>query len=374
MMPMENEISSGTVCLPFEERDVRNGTFGRKTLGARIDRRSPTAGNGAAMSASFRNLDLNLLRVFDALMDERSVLRASQKLNLTQSAVSHALARLREMIGDEIFVRVASGMQPTDRALDLAPIVRNALLSLESAIEASKFDPRTARRTFTIAASDFTTTVLIPRLLQIIQKEAPFVDIVIKPVTRIDLAEQIDLGRIDLAIGTFSTSAARFRSTRLFRYDDILITQPDSPLTTVTLETLAHMTLCVVSFGADQQGASDGYLLERGLARRSDMYDREGLERAYAELGPGPRIGLALPHFLALPSLLNAEKLAAIVPRPLGKALQHSNQAKVYELPYSTAVLDVCLLWHERQHRDLAHVWLRNVLAEASTALDVEAE
>jgi DNA-binding transcriptional LysR family regulator len=325
------------------------------------------------MSPIFRNLDLNLLRVFDALMDERSVLRASQKLNLTQSAVSHALARLRDMMGDEIFVRVVSGMQPTDRALELAPVVRSALLSLESAIEATGFDPGTARKTFTIAANDFTTMVLIPRLLQIIQDEAPLIDIVIKPVTRIDLAEQIDLGRIDVALGSFSTSAARFQSARLFRYDDILITQPGSRLTAVTLETLEQMTLCIVSFSAGQEGAVDGYLLERGLARRSEMYDREALESAYAERGSCPRVGVILPHFLALPYVLNANKLAAIVPRPLGNALQHSKQAEVYELPYRTAVLDVCLLWHERAQRDPAHVWLRQVFARASADLEADA-
>ncbi|MBB3456502.1 DNA-binding transcriptional LysR family regulator [Rhizobium sp. BK313] len=325
------------------------------------------------MSASFRNFDLNLLRVFEALMDERSVLRASQKLNLTQSAVSHALARLRDMIGDEIFVRVGPGMQPTDRALQLAPIVRNALLSLESAIEAPAFDPRTARKTFTIAANDFTTMVLVPNLLQIFQNEAPSIDIVIKPVTRIDLAEQIDLGRIDVAIGTFSTSAIRFKSKKLFGYDDILITQAGSRFTAMTLEMLEEMTLCVVSFGADQEGAIAGYLLERGLARRSEMYDREALESAYAERGSSPRVGVILPHFLALPSLLNANKLAAIVPRPLGKALQRNKQVEAYELPYCTAALDVCLLWHERQHKDPAHVWLRDILGRASAHLEADA-
>ncbi|MDL2402526.1 LysR family transcriptional regulator [Rhizobium mayense] len=319
------------------------------------------------MSDEFRRFDLNLLRVFNTLIEEESVLRASQKLNLTQSAVSHALARLREMLGDEIFVRIGSRMQPTERALELAPIVRNALHSLEVAIEARTFDPATAQRTFTIAANDLTTILLMPRILQTLRAEAPLIDLIIRPVTRIDLAEQIDLGKIDIAIGTFATTPSRFRSTPLFSYDDVLITgmgvrQP------VNLETLQQMTLCVVSFGADEQGA-DGYLLERGLARRSDMYDRNALEKAYSSRGALPRVGVVLPHFLALPALLAVEGCAAVVPRQLGRALEASKQAQMQELPFPTAVLEVSSLWHVRQNRDPAHAWLRRIIVESSATL-----
>src|SRR5258705_6851909 len=168
------------------------------------------------MTASFSTLDLNLLRVFDAVMEERSVLRASQKVCLSQSAVSHSLARLREMLDDELFVRTTAGMQPTARAMAMAGIVRDALKSLEAAIELPVFEPATSTRKFTIAANDFTTMVLASRLLQVLKAEAPYVDLAIKPVTRIDLAEQIDLGRIDAAIGTFRAVPSRFKSDFLF--------------------------------------------------------------------------------------------------------------------------------------------------------------
>src|SRR5215813_2443551 len=102
------------------------------------------------MATSLNRLDLNLLRVFDAVMEERSVLRAGQRICLSQSAVSHALARLRDMLGDELFIRTAVGMQPTGRALAMAPLVREAWKSLEAAIEPPKFEPRTSARRFTI--------------------------------------------------------------------------------------------------------------------------------------------------------------------------------------------------------------------------------
>jgi DNA-binding transcriptional LysR family regulator len=147
-----------------------------------------------AASVSFKTLELNLLKVFDAVMEERSVLRASQRVAISQSAVSHSLARLREMLEDDLFIRTASGMQPTSRALTMAPLVREALRSLEAAVELPKFEPANSTKQFTLAANDFTTMVLASPLLAILRREAPSIDLVIKPVTRIDLAEQIDFG------------------------------------------------------------------------------------------------------------------------------------------------------------------------------------
>ena len=232
------------------------------------------------MSVSFKTLDLNLLKVFDAVMEERSVLRASQKVALSQSAVSHSLARLREMLEDDLFVRTASGMQPTSRALAMAPLVRDALRFLETAVELPKFDPANSTKQFTLAANDFTTMVLASPLLTILGREAPSVDLVIKPVTRIDLAEQIDLGRIDVAIGIFSAPPDRFRSSLLFEYDDVLIVGNKRKLGKLDKAKLAQLPLVVVSFGGEHEGAIDGFISERGLARRSEMYDRAALERA----------------------------------------------------------------------------------------------
>src|SRR5215813_6562372 len=145
------------------------------------------------MATSLNRLDLNLLRVFDAVMEERSVLRAAQGICLSQSAVSHALARLRVMLGDELFIRTPAGMQPTVRALSMAPLIREAWVALEAAIGPPRFDPGHSARRFTIAASDFATLVMVPHLLSLLRSEAPSVDLVVRPDSRIDLTEQIDL-------------------------------------------------------------------------------------------------------------------------------------------------------------------------------------
>ncbi|KRR22701.1 LysR family transcriptional regulator [Bradyrhizobium retamae] len=321
------------------------------------------------VAVSFKTLDLNLLKVFDAVMEERSVLRASHKVALSQSAVSHSLARLRDMLEDDLFVRTASGMQPTARALSMAPQVREALRSLEAAVEQPIFDPAASTKQFTLAANDFTTMVLASHLLTILGREAPLIDLAIKPVTRIDLAEQIDLGRIDVAIGVFSTPPSRFRSALLFEYDDVLIVGGKRKLGRLDKAKFAQLPLVVVSFGGEQEGAIDGFISERGLARRSEMYDRAALERAFIESDCPPRIAVSLPHFLALPALLRDSYLAAIVPRPLARALEQTYEIATYELPYATTSVEVRSIWHERVEHEPSHEWIHEILRRATEEL-----
>jgi DNA-binding transcriptional LysR family regulator len=323
------------------------------------------------VSVSFKTLDLNLLKVFDAVMEERSVLRASQKVALSQSAVSHSLARLREMLDDDLFVRTATGMQPTSRALAMAPLVREALRSLEAAVELPKFNPANSTKQFTLAANDFTTMVLASPLLSILGREAPSIDLVIKPVTRIDLAEQIDLGRVDVAIGVFSAPPDRFRSSFLFEYDDVLIVSAKYKLAKLDKETFSELPLVVVSFGGEQEGAIGGFISERGLARRSEMYDRSALERALGDSDHPTRIAVSLPHFLALPALLEDREFAAIVPRPLAEAFAARHPIATHELPYPTAPVEVRLLWHQRADGDPSHEWLHEILRRATEPLRI---
>ena len=321
------------------------------------------------MTISFNRLDLNLLRVFDAVMEERSVLRAGQRICLSQSAVSHALARLREILNDELFIRTTTGMQPTARALTMAPLIRAAWKSLEAAIGQPQFEPGSSTRRFTIAVSDFVTMVVVPDLLGLLSREAPCVDLVIRPDSRIDLTEQIDLGQIDAAIGIFSDVPARFRSESLFSYDDVLIADSSRRLGKVSLETLSALSIATVSLHGEHEGMVDGFVSERGLVRRSEMYDRAALERAFSGATRSPRMAVSLPHFLALPSLLENTPLTAIMPRPLAKSLARMHALSMHELPYKTISVDVSVLWHERNMGDPPQEWLREMLKRASEHL-----
>ncbi|RZN33723.1 LysR family transcriptional regulator [Bradyrhizobium sp. Leo121] len=321
------------------------------------------------MTTQFNRLDLNLLRVFHAIMEERSVLRAAQRICLSQSAVSHALARLREMLDDELFVRTASGMQPTARALVMAPLIRQAWKSLEAAIGLPRFEPAKSATRFTIAVNDFVTAVMAPDLLRLLRQEAPFVDLVIRPDARIDLTEQIDRGQIDAAIGTFSDVPARFQSSSLFAYDDVLIAHSSRKLGRLSLESLSRLSLAAVSLHGEHEGLVNGFVSERGLTRRSDMYDRAALEQAFTGSQQAPRMAISLSHFLALPALLEDSELAAIVPRPLASSLASIHPLSTYELPYKTGLMDVGVLWHERNTNDAPQQWLREMLRRATGSL-----
>ena len=232
------------------------------------------------------NLDLNLLRVFDAILRERNVLRASDAINLSPSAVSHALSRLRAFLDDDLFVRTATGMEPTARALEMAPLVRDALVIIERAIGPKQFDPASTQRQFCIAATDYVTAVILPRFLRATSLAAPNAGIALLPASRIDLTTQIDVGRVEIALGSFSNVPPRIQEKVLFEERDMMVIASDHPLAgrEIGLKDFASLPLLVVSTGVSE----DGFLSERGLTRRTEMFDRTALEAAFESIGKRP--------------------------------------------------------------------------------------
>lgn len=318
---------------------------------------------------NFDRLDLNLLRVFDAVMDERSVVRAAQRLHLSQSAVSHALTRLRKSIGEEIFVRTGKGMIPTAFAYEIQEPIRRALRSIESALSLGRptFDFATVNRSFVVAANDYVSAVVIPQFNKTLSTIAPGIDLVIRPSTRLDLAEQIDLGRIDIAIGTFGSIPERFRTEKLLQQDEVLMAWSRHALARrkVKLTDLAEFPLAVVSLGGPQDGAISGYILERGLARQSEMFDRSALEHALAQVGLEPRVQVTIPHFLVIPMLLENSRMISIVPRVLAEVLSKRYPLAIKELPYEMSAQCLNIVWHSNNDGNPAHSWLRTQLCEA---------
>jgi DNA-binding transcriptional LysR family regulator len=273
------------------------------------------------------------------------------------------------MLGHELFIRTPNGMQPTARALTMAPLIREAWVSLEAAIGPPKFSPCHSTRRFTIAADDFSTTVIIPRLRSLLKSEAPLVDLVIRSDNRVDLTEQLDLGQVDAAIGTFSEVSGRFRSSSLFCYDDVLITGSTLRQDELSLERLSELPIAVVSSHSEPEEMTNGFVSERGMSRRSEMYDKLALEQALSGLKRSPRLAVSLPHFLALPSLLDGGDLGAIVPRPLAHLLARPPSLSLLELPYKSSHTNVGVLWNERNANDAAHKWLHELLERAAEPL-----
>lgn len=322
-------------------------------------------GSGAATVVfAMRNLDLNLLRVFDAIARERNVLRASEAISLSPSAVSHALSRLRSLLNDELFVRTVAGMEPTARALEMAPLVRDALATIERAVGEKHFDPSDTDRQFCIAATDYTTAVVLPHFLRTMSVLAPRASVTVLPASRIDLTAQIDVGRVEIALGSFSSIPQRLRDQVLFEERDMLLVAPDHPLagTEIGLEALASLPLLVVSTG----GSEDGLLSERGLERRTEMFDRAALTKAFSLIGKRPEFRIVQPHFLAVPSLLSGTTTAAIVPASLAGFFCRSGAAYATKLPWEAPLRAVQMVWHERHTQDAGHEWLRVTLANAA--------
>lgn len=314
-------------------------------------------------------VDLNLLKVFDAVFEERNLVLAGRRLHLSQSAVSHALSRLREMVGDELFVRTGRGMAPTGAALRIAPELRDALRRIEAALDMTPFSPSTSKRRFVIAANDHVTVVLMAPLASKLTRAAPDVDLVIRPSTRLDLAEQIDLGRIDLAVGIFSQVPPRFGTAALMSQGETLLMRREHPAarTELMLEAMTHYPLITISVGGDEEGAVGGFILERGLARQSEMFDRNAMSTSVSALGIQPRVRITVPHSLAIPALLRDSDMLSIVPASLARELARGDASLVIRpLPYLSGIVTTRSVWHSRHDHDAGHVWLRNLVVDVA--------
>ncbi|WP_337179682.1 LysR family transcriptional regulator, partial [Hydrogenophaga borbori] len=194
------------------------------------------------ISPNFRTFDLNLLRVFDEVMAERNLTRAAHNLAMTQPAVSNALRRLRELLGDELVRRAGFGVEPTPTALALWPAVREALNLLRGALAPGAFDPAAATSTFQLAMADATSAKLIPSLIDIFEREAPGVNLRVLPLTTRDPRELLESGAVDLAIGHFPAVIAelgarqqqdelpRFAFERLYDGDYVVVMRRGHPL------------------------------------------------------------------------------------------------------------------------------------------------
>ncbi|MEJ8823725.1 LysR substrate-binding domain-containing protein [Variovorax humicola] len=326
---------------------------------------------------SIGRIDLNLLKVFDAVYEERNLVIAGRRLNLTQSAVSHALARLRELVGDDLFLRTGKGMVPTGRALAMAPVLRDSLRRIEATLGVESFFPEHSTRRFVIAANDHVTAVIVAPLARALQETAPGVDLVIRPSTRLDLAEQIDLGRIDLAIGIFSQVPARLNTRILMTQREVMLMAKGHPASRrkLSLRDIAKYPLVTVSVGGQEEGAVDGFIVERGLARQSEMFDRHSLEEALAEIQTVPRLRVTVPHALAIPALLRGSTMLSIVPASLAKALTKTGELLVRQSPYRAGTATTRAVWHRRNDHDAAHAWLRElVIAVAKAAADEDSK
>lgn len=317
---------------------------------------------------SIGRIDLNLIKVFDAVYEDRNLLRAGKRLNLSQSAVSHALTRLREVVGDELFVRTSKGMVPTARSAAMADGLRDSLRRIEATLGVELFDPGKSTRRFAVAANDHLTAVMVAELSRLMAVEAPGIDLVVRPSTRLDLAEQIDVGKIDIAVGIFAQVPSRLSARTLMTQGEMIVMRKGHPASRrkLALRDLARYPLVTVSVGGQEEGAIGGFILERGLARQAEMFDRHALEETLSAEGLAPRYRTTVPHSLAIPALLRGSDMLSIMPSSLARSLAGAGELLVREPPYPTALSTFRAVWHSRNDHDPAQVWLQESIARVA--------
>lgn len=316
----------------------------------------------------FTSLDLNLLRVFAALLEEGGVTPAAKRLGLTQSAISHALGRLRHVLGDPLFVRTGAGMRPTPRALELGARIAPALRQLQAALEPAEFDPLQTRRRFTLAASGYVCTVLMPELLARLGREAPGAGIVVRSVSG-SLVEGLDTGRLDLAIGGFGRAPDRFGKQRLLEDDLVWVMDAQQPVGPegLTLERLAALPHLVVGESDDPQAGGET-VMDHGLERRVLLNGGAAFQEALAARGLSRTIGLSLPDGHSAVAVLPGTAMAALLPRRLAGYFAGPLGLKGFDPPHAAPAIEIAMVWSKDQDSPAA-AWFRNVVQAAAEAV-----
>jgi DNA-binding transcriptional LysR family regulator len=310
-------------------------------------------------SPNFRTLDLNLLRVFDEVMAERSLTKAAHNLALTQPAVSNAMRRLRETLGDDLVRRSGQGLEPTPRANALWPAVREALRQLQETLSPSPFDPATSTATFVLAMADATAAELVPGLLAVVERDAPGVSIRVVPLSTRDPRKLLDREEADLAIGHFpsvladltasaqSGGAVSFAYQRLYDGEYVCVMRRDHPLAqgSLTLNRFCAARHMLVSFSGKPFGFVD---------------------EALTALQRQRRIVLTVNQFFTASRVVAQSDLLTVLPRHFVRQADVGNELVIRNLPFDMPIVHVDAMWHKRQQHNSAHQWLRSAVAASA--------
>ena len=291
-----------------------------------------------------QGIDLKLLRLLDALHASQSVTRTAERLGLSQPTISIGLARLRKMLDDPLFVRTPEGMQATPRTQALMPAVRQVLDGMDLlASVTAQFDAASSERRFRIFMTDASHVTLMPRLFAHVRTLAPGVKLEAATLGP-DMAQALQSGEADLALGLIPTLDRGFYQQALFDQDWVCLCNADHPRISEKFQ-LKH------------------YLAEAHVGIVSGT-GAQLLESALQKLGKPRRVQLALPGFLGLPGILSTSDLVATLPRHIGETLAQAAGLRVLPCPVAIEGFTVKQYWHTRYHQDPANRWLRAVCAE----------
>jgi DNA-binding transcriptional LysR family regulator len=300
--------------------------------------------------SDIRKIDLNLLVVLDALLDERNVTRAAGRLGYTQPTISGMLTRLRDLFGDPLFVRSQRGMLPTRRALDLVAPLKQILADSRHLIAREEFDPARAQLTFAISSNDYMQNALLVPFVKVLRDEANQIRLAITPPITAGLSDALARGQIDLAVSTPELAMSDLPSRLLYRERYVVAVRSQHPLARrggMTIDSFCSYDHIVVS---PTSGSFDG-----------------PTDQALARLRRRRTVRYSVPSFLLIPDLLMTDDLVALVPSRLLR--RNNKQLSLLRPPVDVPGFDVIAVWHPRVERDAAHRWLRSRLAATAKSL-----
>jgi DNA-binding transcriptional LysR family regulator len=291
-----------------------------------------------------KDIDLNLLVVFNQLLIERRVSKVAVTLGLSQPAVSNALARLRKLTDDTLFVRTTKGMEPTPYAQELAEPVASALGMIHSAVnQQSSFDPATAKRAFRVGMTDVGEIYFLPALMSELSKVAPAVTMSTVRNNSVNLRDEMEAGHIDLALGLLPQLKTAFYQRRLFRQRYVCMFRKGHRLDK------RNVSLAEFSSADHVVVISEG----TGHGKVDEILERSGVSR---------NVRLVVPHFVAVGHILRDSDMVATVPERLAAALVGPFELTYVRHPATLPEIAINMFWHAKVHKDPANEWLRGLI------------
>jgi DNA-binding transcriptional LysR family regulator len=292
-----------------------------------------------------QDVDLNLLLVFDQMLKEKRVSTVAENLGLSQPAISNALARLRRLLHDDLFLRTPRGMEPTPLALQLAEPVAVAMGALHTALNQQLvFDPARSTRAFTIAMTDIGEIYFTPALMDALSRAAP--GVTISTVRNVALRDEMEAGRVDLAIGLLPQLKAGIFQRRLFMQRYVCIFGKQHPLArkrSVSLKDFCAAHHVLVNAAGTGHGKADEVIAAQGITRR---------------------VRLTVPHFVAVGHILGSTEMIATVPEKLAQSLEAPFGLVWRPHPVALPQIAINMFWHAKFHRDPGNQWLRDLMFE----------
>ena len=289
------------------------------------------------------NFDLNLLRVFGAVHAEGHIGRAAKRLGITQPAVSHAIQRLRDSVGDPLFIRSGKGVEPTARADEMAAYVRDSLESAMAAIATPQsFDPATSKRVFHVGLPDHAVAKYAPLIHATFSHRAPKLGIHLHDVQTPEAIRLVEQGDIDMAANVIEDLPKRFKSMPLFTSQIVVIASKQNPYIKGKIDL-------------------SGYHKARHLMYSAPPPMNRALGEGLAKWGITRDIGMTISSHLAVPLIIANSDLIATVTRQIAEPYVEKYGLQMFKLPFDIPDVQVSLFWHERNDRDAGHQWLREM-------------